>query len=77
MGCKGSPELVRKVFYVTGNNEQWRGKSDTADKTTTDRDLLWRQVPRPTQFDIACACPAVYITPSITPNAFRLNCFHF
>jgi hypothetical protein len=33
--------------------------------------------PRPTQFDIACACPVVYLTPSITPNAFRLNCFHF
>jgi hypothetical protein len=45
MGCKGSPKHARKLFYLTGNNEQW-GKSDTADKTFTAQDLPSRQVPR-------------------------------
>jgi hypothetical protein len=44
MGCKGSPKHARKLFYLTGNNEQWR-KSDTADKTFTAQDLPSRQVP--------------------------------
>src|ERR1035438_7624605 len=26
VGCKGSPKHARKLFYVTGNNEQWRSE---------------------------------------------------